>query len=49
MTAKYTVRMLHIDCSIRVYQSFAAAFQNISYYVSIMLNAISDLLFSKLC
>ena len=48
------------DCSIRVYQSFAATCRNIainpfyiinfiSYYASIMLNVFSDPLCSKLC
>ena len=37
------------DCSIRVYQSFAAILKHFSYYADIMLNAFSDLLCSKLC
>ena len=41
--------LLDNDRSITVYQSFAAIFQNYSYYAGIMLNAFSDLLCSKLC
>ena len=41
--------LLDNDYSIRVYQSFVAIFQNISYYAGIMLNAFIDLLCSKLC
>ena len=38
--------LLDNDCSIRVYQSFVAVLQNISYYAGIMLNAFSHLLCS---
>ena len=41
--------LLDNDYSIRVYQSFVAIFQNISYYAGIMLTAFIDLLCSKLC
>ena len=35
------------DCSIRVYQWFAAIFKKVSYYSGIMLNAFSDPLCSQ--
>ena len=51
--SKWQQNTLHVlldnDYSIRVYQSFVAIFQNISYYAGIMLNAFIDLLCSKLC
>ena len=51
--SKWQQNTLHVlldnDYSIRVYQSFVAIFQNISYYAGIMLNVFIDLLCSKLC
>ena len=35
--------LFYDGCSIRVYQSFVAIFQNISYYAGIILNDFSDL------